>query len=64
MNLSKGSKILITVVGLVAILGVLGQATGVLASWNDKVFGSAVFGKAPATDGYARSVTGRFTPNA
>lgn len=58
MNLSKGSKILITVVGLVAILGVLGQATGVLASWNDKVFGSAVFGKAPATDGYARSVTG------
>ena len=34
------------------------QATGVLASWNDKVFGSAVFGKAPATDGYARSVTG------
>ncbi|MEO9327655.1 hypothetical protein [Gordonia aurantiaca] len=63
MNLSKRSKILITVVGFVAILGVLAQATGVLAAWNDKVFGGATFGKAPATDGYARSATAKVYTN-
>lgn len=43
MNLTKRSKILISVVGLIAILGVIAQTTGVLAAWNDKVFASATF---------------------
>ncbi|WP_260681705.1 hypothetical protein [Gordonia rubripertincta] len=57
MNLTKRSKILISVVGLIAILGVIAQATGVLAAWNDKVFASATFTRGEVLKGYARSVT-------
>ncbi|ETA07989.1 MULTISPECIES: hypothetical protein [Gordonia] len=57
MNLTKRSKILIAVIGMIAVLGVVAQATGVLAAWNDKVWGSSTFRLAPATDGYARSIT-------
>ncbi|WP_232719131.1 hypothetical protein [Gordonia metallireducens] len=57
MNLTNRSKILISVVGLIAILGVVAQATGVLAAWNDKVWGSTTFSRAAALDGYARSIT-------
>lgn len=58
MNLTKRSKILIAVVGVIAILGVVGQATGVLAAWNDKVWGGkATFTRAANLEGYARSTT-------
>ncbi|MDS1112633.1 hypothetical protein RD149_02510 [Gordonia westfalica] len=57
MNLTKRSKILISVVGVIAILGVVGQATGVLAAWNDKVWGKASFTRAANLEGYARSTT-------
>ncbi|QMU19256.1 hypothetical protein [Gordonia rubripertincta] len=63
MNLTKRSKILISVVGLIAILGVIAQATGVLAAWNDKVFASATFTRGEVLKGYARSVTAHAITN-
>lgn len=63
MNLTKRSKILVAITGLIAILAVVAQATGVLAAWNDKVWGSSSFGRGSVVEGYARSVTAHSVTN-